>query len=97
MSGRWFRADSTNGPWQYVAVALCPQTFPIPVRQPKKRGTASIPGTPEAREALIANSVPQTAKVSRSKAALQVVMMAAAPIRPIDGTPLQYPGIPMCR
>ncbi len=42
-------------------------------------------------EALIANAVPQTAKVSRGKATLQVNYDGGhAKFRPIDGTPLQY-------
>ncbi|HHQ6577575.1 TPA: hypothetical protein ACSTLY_004793 [Serratia fonticola] len=92
VSGRWFRADSTNGPWQYVAGSALPADFSnIPSDSPKSAVLASIPGTPEAREALIANSVPQTAKVSRSKAALQVRYDGgSAKFRSIDGTPLQY-------
>lgn len=92
VSGRWFRGDSTNGPWQYIAGTALPKDFVnIPSDSPKSAVLASIPGTPEAREALIANSVPQTAQVSRSQATLKVSYDGgSAKFKPIDGTPLQY-------
>ena len=51
---------------------------------------ASIPGTPEARESLIANSIPQTAAVDRGKATLKVDYDGAPEFKPIDGTSLSF-------
>ncbi|MBW7984476.1 hypothetical protein [Enterobacillus tribolii] len=92
ISGRWFRAETTKGPWQYVDGAKLPADFAkIPSDSPKSAVLASVPGTPEAREALIANAVPQTAAISRSKAALKVSYDGgAAKFKPIAGTPLKY-------
>ena len=38
----------------------------IPVDSPKATVLASVPGTPQAAEGLIANSIPQTATITRS-------------------------------
>lgn len=92
VSGRWFRAASTNGPWTYVAGDKLPADFAkIPGDSPKSAVLASIPGTPEAREALIANAVPQTATITRSKAKLSVHYDGGrAQFKSITSTPLQY-------
>ena len=51
---------------------------------------ASVAGTVPAREALIANSVPQTATVQRAKATLDVKYDGPAKFVPIDDTALSY-------
>ncbi|HEY6984553.1 MAG TPA: hypothetical protein VH375_00610, partial [Rhodanobacteraceae bacterium] len=62
ISGRWFAAPATTGPWSYVASNVLPGDFAkIPSDNPKSAVLASIQGTPEARESLIANAIPQTA------------------------------------
>lgn len=91
VSGRWFTAPSSHGPWTYVAAGKLPADFArIPPDSPKSGVLASIPGTPEAREALIANSIPQTATVNRGKSSLKVDYDGAPDFAPITGTPLQY-------
>jgi hypothetical protein len=64
MSGRWFRAPALNGPWSFVSANALPADFArIP---PASRAGAVLPtvaGTPQAQEALISNSIPQTATV----------------------------------
>jgi len=49
-----------------------------------------VPGTPQANEAVIANSIPQTATVQRHEATLDVTYDGAPMFKPITGTPLQY-------
>jgi hypothetical protein len=67
ISGRWFTANSTKGPWSYVAPERLPPDFQkIQSDGPKGAVLASIPDTPEAKESLVANSVPQTATVKRT-------------------------------
>jgi hypothetical protein len=51
---------------------------------------ASVAGTVPAREAAIANSVPQTATVQRSQATLDVKYDGPAKFVPIEGTSLSY-------
>ena len=83
ISGRWFTAA-----FEQRAVELCatgkslPADFAkIPPDSPKSAVLASIPGTPEARESLIANAIPQTATVKRSKATLTVALRRRAAIQ----------------
>jgi len=91
LSGRWFRAKSLNGPWEFVPARTLPEDFAkIPPDHPRGNALVSVPGTPEAKEALIANSIPQTATVSRSAAKLAVIYDGAPQFAPIEGTPLQY-------
>src|SRR5262245_38459653 len=62
LSGRWFRSPSlTDGPWEYVAHDKLPPDFTkIPDTHPRGAVLASVPGTPQAKEALIDNNIPQT-------------------------------------
>ena len=91
VSGRWFKAQSMNGPWQYVAGERLPADFAkIPVAHKKAAVLVSVPGTPQATEALIANAIPQTATITRSAAALTVNYDGAPQFRSIETTTLAY-------
>jgi len=92
ISGRWFSAPSTAGPWQYVANASLPPDFAkIPDESPVENVKASVPGTPQANEAVVANSIPQTATVQRSASIAKPITFDGAPqMKPIEGTDLQY-------
>jgi len=91
VSGRWFSASSTRGPWTNVPAHKLPAEFSrIPPDSPKSNVLASIPGTPEARESLIANSLPQTATVSRDSVSLDVPYDGEPVFEDIEGTNLQY-------
>ena len=91
VSGRWFKAPGFNGPWQYVAAKDLPAAFlKIPDDSPKENVKAAIPGTTQAKEALIATQIPQTAQVDRAKATYAADLPGAPVIRPIEGTQLKY-------
>ncbi len=91
VSGRWFTATTSKGPWTWVPPSDLPEDFSkIPPDSDKSAVLASIPGTPEANESLIANSVPQTAVVNRQQASLNVRYDGEPKFEPIDGTTLQY-------
>ena len=91
ISGRWFRSQSMNGPWKYVAGNELPADFAkIPPTHPKADVLVSVPGTPQAREALIANRIPQTATVTRSAASLTIIYDGRPQFKPIESTSLQY-------
>jgi len=91
ISGRWFKATSFQGPWTFVTSANMPADFAkIPPDSPKASVLASVPGTPQANEGLIANSVPQTATITRSQAKLTVVYDGEATFVPIEGTSMKY-------
>ena len=87
ISGRWFEAKSFVGPWTFVSGSDMPPDFAkIPENSPKATVLASVPGTPQAKEGLIANSIPQTATITRSEAKLTVVYDGEATFVPVEGT-----------
>ena len=91
VSGRWFKAASLDGPWTFVSGADLPADFAkIPEDSPKASVLASVPNTPPAKEALIANSIPQTATITRSEAKLTVEYDGEATFVPIEGTTMTY-------
>ncbi len=92
LSGRWFRAAGASGPWTYVPGTQLPAEFKaIPDSSPKENVKASIPGTAQAKEALIANEIPQTATIRRDGTSLGPILYDGAPrFEPIEGTPLFY-------
>jgi hypothetical protein len=93
ISGRWFRSSSFDGPWEFVPATNLPKDFAnIPDDSPQENVKASVPGTVQAREALIENSIPQTVKVDRKQAKMSPppTYDGAPQLKPIEGTPLTY-------
>ena len=91
LAGRWFAAASTNGPWEWVPGNKLPHDFSrIPPESAKGHVLASIPGTQQAKEAVIANQIPQTATVRRKDAKLQVHYDGPPRFAPIEGTSMEY-------
>lgn len=92
LAGRWYRAANLNGPWTYTPSNALPADFArIPKQAPAGVVLASVAGTPQAQEALIANSIPQTAAVPLSKGPKFTPVFDGAPqFQPIEGTSLQY-------
>jgi len=91
ISGRWFKSKSLNGPWAFVPGRDLPADFAkIPSDHPRANALVSVPGTPQAEEAVIANSIPQTSTVNRHEASLEVPYDGPPRFEPIEGTPLSY-------
>lgn len=91
ISGRWFKAKSLAGPWVFVLGKDLPADFAkIPTDHPKANALVSVPGTPQSKEAVIANSIPQTAAVKRNEASLEVKYDGAPVFKPIENTTLYY-------
>jgi hypothetical protein len=93
LCGRWFKADGFTGPWEYVAGAELPKDFSnIPDESPAENVKASVPGTHQAQEAVIANSIPSSVKVDRKKAKMdpEPKYDGLIQLRTVDGTSLQY-------
>lgn len=91
VSGRWYRASDLNGTWSYMDPTRLPGDFArIPDDSPKENVKASVPGTPQAQEAVIANSIPQTAVVKRAGTTPTPPPSIDGPpkLQPIEGTPL---------
>ncbi len=92
VSGRWFRANSLDGPWTYTGGDLPADFLKIPENHPKARVLASVPGTQEAADAVLLAQVPTTVLVNRAEAEAKVkVAYDGAPqFKPIETTSLQY-------
>jgi hypothetical protein len=91
LSGRWFQAKTLQGPWTFMPGNKLPRDFAlIPPESPKGYVLASVPGTEQAQEAVIANQIPQTAAVKRSEAKLEVRYDGYPQFKPIPGTSMQY-------
>ncbi len=91
VTGRWFRGAYMAGPWEYVAGTELPPDFgQIPDDSPKENVKASVPGTPQAQEAVIANEIPQMATIDRATAQFSPVIDGAPEVRPIPDTALSY-------
>jgi hypothetical protein len=90
VSGRWFKAKSLNGPWASVTTALPAGFAKIPPESPRGSVLPSVPGTPEAQEAVLLAQIPQTATVKRSEAKVTVTYAGEPQFKPITGTSMQY-------
>ena len=91
LTGRWYRAKSLDGPWQFVAGNDLPKDFAkIPADDPKSSVLATVPGTPAAQEAVIANSIPQTAEVNREEAKFEPKYDGEPRFDDVPDTSLQY-------
>jgi hypothetical protein len=92
VSGRWFRAKSLDGPWSYATPDLPSDFARIPLNTERSRVLASVPGTDEAKDAVLLAQVPTTVIVDRAQAEAQVkVSYDGEPkFTPIESTSLSY-------
>jgi hypothetical protein len=91
ISGRWFKAKSLQGPWEHVRPRDLPADFAkIPPGTAQGIVLASVPDTPQAELALVANSVPTTATVSRREAKIALAYDGEPKFKPIEGTGMSY-------
>jgi hypothetical protein len=90
VSGRWFSAPDFAGPWTFATPALPAEFKLIPVEHERSRVLASVPGTTQAAEAILLAQIPQTARVSKTVQAPEVVYQGGAPqFQPIETTTVQ--------
>jgi hypothetical protein len=91
-SGRWFSAPGSEGPWTYVTFDDLPKDFAsIPDDSPMENVKASVPGTQQAQEAVVSNSIPQTAAVKIAETKPSPVTIDGQPqMKAIEDTTLQY-------
>ncbi|HVP53902.1 MAG TPA: hypothetical protein VMU45_02825 [Candidatus Eisenbacteria bacterium] len=91
-SGRWFTATSAMGPWTFATYSLPPDFARIPPSSPMGSVLASVPGTPEAEDAVLIAQIPTTVTVNPANAAAEVkVSYVGSPqFLPITGTTMSY-------
>jgi len=90
VSGRWFSAVALDGPWSFATDRLPADFGRIPAGGPRGFVRVSVPGTPEAQEALMEAQVPQQATLDREAAKLTVVYAGEPRFVAIAGTPMSY-------
>jgi len=90
--GRWFRANSLQGPWSFSTMDLPTDFARIPPESPASIVLASVPGTDEAKDAVLLAQVPTTMTINPTTAAANVkVTYGGDPhFEPISGTTLYY-------
>ena len=92
-SGRWFTSTKpVLGPWTFATDSLPADFAQIPPGSPAGKVLASVPGTPEAEDAVLIAQIPTTATVNAATAAqaVKVSYVGAPQFQPIEGTTLQY-------
>jgi hypothetical protein len=91
-AGRWFSAQSLSGPWTFASLSLPPDFANIPLSSPASAILASVPGTSQAKDAVLIAQIPTTMVINPATAAAQVkVTYTGTPqFTPIEGTSLQY-------
>jgi len=87
LSGRWFRAAGTSGPWSFVRADQLPESFAkIPAASDIGGVRVSVAGTEEAEDAVLDAEIPKTAAINRSEAKLDVQYEGEPKFEKIPGT-----------
>jgi hypothetical protein len=69
LTGRWYKSESLDGPWSYVASDSLPDDFAkIPPESARGSVLVYVAGTDEARDAVLDNAIPETSAVRRWRA-----------------------------
>jgi hypothetical protein len=92
ISGRWYTSKSIDtGEWDYIAPNTLPADFAkIPEESDISSVRYSIPGTEESKDALLENSVPQTAEIDRKTATVEVQYDGNPKFTKIESTSVSY-------
>lgn len=90
VSGRWFVAQTLEAAWSSAGNNL-PEDFAlIPEDHEKAHVLVSVPGTPQADEAVMQAQIPQQASVNRDSVSLEVTYEGEPEFKPIESTELLY-------
>jgi len=91
-AGRWFSAMDLQGPWTYATPDLPADFAKIPPSSPASAILVSVPGTDEAKDAVLLAQVPTTMTIKPAEAQAKVkVEYAGDPkFEPIKGTSMSY-------
>jgi hypothetical protein len=91
LSGRWYRADTLEGPWTFNPADELPPAFAnIPQDAKQADSRVFVAGTDEAREAVMDAQIPQTAAVKKGSVDLEVTYDGDPRFDGIEGTNLAY-------
>jgi hypothetical protein len=92
LAGRWYHSKTLkDGDWKFTEPEDLPEDFAnIPVESDLANVRSSVPNTPEAQDALLEQSIPQTAKVDRKTASVEVTYDGEPKFETITGTTMFY-------
>ncbi|MEP7276981.1 MAG: hypothetical protein ABI812_11530 [Betaproteobacteria bacterium] len=89
-SGRWFATETLKGPWAFATTSLPPDFAKIAPDSPKGHVLASVPGTPQAQQAVTEAQVPRQGTLARATVTVNVTYAGEPIFKPIPGTTLTY-------
>jgi hypothetical protein len=91
-AGRWFRSKNMEGTWEFASSSLPADFAKIPLYSPASAILSSVPGTEEAKDAVLIAQIPTTMVIDPKTAAAQarVDYTGAPKFEPIQGTSMQY-------
>lgn len=91
LSGRWFRADSKQGPWEFVRADELPQAFAdVSPEAPIGGIRTAVAGTPEANDAVAESYIPETTAIDRKSATFDVEYDGEPSFEAVPGTDVAY-------
>lgn len=91
MAGRWFRAGSLEGPWSSASKDLPADFARIPDDDPSAFVKSSVPGTTDAKDAVLLASIPSTSVVKKSEPVKVDITYSGEPkFQTIPDTKVQY-------
>src|SRR6266568_4129174 len=91
-AGRWFSANDMQGPWTFAPPDLTSDFAKSPASSPASAILASVPGTDEAKDAVLLAQVPttMTVKPAEAQAKVKVAYGGDPKFEPIKGTSMEY-------
>src|SRR5277367_4561267 len=91
-AGRWFTSGSLDGPWTFATPNLPADFAQIPPSSPAGQVRQSVPGTEEAKDAVMIAQVPTTINVNAAEAAAKasVTYDGSPQFAAIQGTSMSY-------
>jgi len=92
LAGRWYTSKTLkDGSWNFIEPNDLPEDFSkIPPESDMANVLSSVPGTDEAKTALLEQSIPQTATVDRATATVEVKFDGNPKFEKVDGTSVAY-------
>ena len=93
LSGRWYRGEGIVGElqWEHVPNDELPEPFgDVPEDSVNGAILSQVAGTPQAREAVLDNTIPQTTAINRSDASFSVEYDGTPDFAPIEEINVEY-------
>jgi hypothetical protein len=91
-AGRWFRSKDMQGNWTFASADLPEDFAKIPASSPASAVLSSVPGTEEAKDAVLIAQIPTVMEIDPKSAAAQAKVSYSGDQKfaPIEGTSLYY-------